>query len=65
MKYIIINKWQLKGVKPQYYLREVIEDLDTANKKLKAHKIIESAEEHSFYIVPFDESVLLLDKKVA
>jgi hypothetical protein len=33
MKYIIINKWQLKDTKPHYYLKEVVESLEIANAK--------------------------------
>jgi hypothetical protein len=36
MKYIILNKWKLQGAKPHYYLKEVVEGLDLANKKLNA-----------------------------
>jgi hypothetical protein len=37
MKYIILNKWKLQGAKPHYYLKEVVEGLDLANKKLNAY----------------------------
>jgi len=40
MKYIIINKWQYRNSKPQYHLKEVCENLEIANKKIKADKVI-------------------------
>jgi len=65
MKYIIINKWQLKDCKPNYYLKEVVNDLETANAKLKAYQIIENDKNDSYYIVPFNEEALLLTNQVA
>jgi hypothetical protein len=65
MKYIIINKWQYKDCKPSYYLKEVCENLEVANKKLKAHQLLKSSNEDTFYIVPFDETVLVLSEEVA
>jgi len=65
MKYIIINKWQYKDSKPQYTLKEVCENLEIANKKLKAHELLNDREENIFYIVPFNEETLLLTEEVA
>jgi hypothetical protein len=65
MKYIIINKWQYKDSKPQYHLKEVCENLEIANKKLKAHQLLKDTEEDIFYIVPFNEEALLLTEEVA
>jgi len=65
MKYIIINKWQYKDSKPQYTLKEVCENLEIANKKLKAHELLNDREENIFYIVPFNEDTLLLTDEVA
>ena len=67
MKYIIINKWQLKDskCKPHYYLKEVVDNLETANSKLKAYQIIENDKNDHYYIVPFNEEALLLTNQVA
>ena len=67
MKYIIINKWQLKDrkCKPHYYLKEVVDTLEIANAKLKAYQIIESDKNDSYFIVPFNEEALLLSEEVA
>ena len=65
MKYLIINKWQYKDSKPQYHLKEVCENLEIANKKLKAHQLLKDTKEDIFYIVPFNEEALLLTKEVA
>ena len=65
MKYIIINKWQLKDSKPTYYLKEVVETLKIADAKLKAYQIIESDENDTYFIVPFNEKTLLLTNQVA
>ena len=67
MKYIIINKWQLKDskIEPHYYLKEVVESLEIANAKLKAYQIIESDKNDSYFIVPFNEEALLLSEEVA
>jgi|TARA_R110000744_G_C19014888_1_gene523478 hypothetical protein len=65
MKYIIINKWQYKDSKPQYTLKEVCENLEIANKKLKAYELLNNKEENIFYIVPFNEDTLLLTEEVA
>ena len=65
MKYIIINKWQYKDSKPQYTLKEVCENLEIANKKLKAYELLNDKAENTFYIVPFNEDTLLLTDEVA
>ena len=65
MKYIIINKWQYKDSKPQYTLKEVCEDLEIANKKLKAHELLSDMSENTLYVVRFDEDTLLLTEEVA
>ena len=65
MKYIIITKWQYKDSKPQYTLKEVCENLEIANKKLKAHELLNDTAENTFYIVPFNEDTLLLTEEVA
>ena len=65
MKYIIINKWQYSDCKPQYHLKVVCENLEIANKKLKAYELLNDREENIFYIVPFNEDTLLLSEEVA
>ena len=65
MKYIIINKWQYKDSKPQYTLKEVCENLEIANKKIKAYELLNDKAENTFYIVPFNEDTLLLTDEVA
>jgi len=65
MEYIIINKWQLKDCKAHYYLKEVVEGLELANKKLEAYQTIEEDKNDNYYIVPFNEQALLLTKEVA
>ena len=65
MKYIIINKRQYKNSKPQYTLKEVCENLEIANAKLRAYQIIESDKNDSYFIVPFNEEALLLTEEVA
>jgi len=65
MKYIIINKWQFKDCKPNYYLKEVVDTLEIANAKLRAYQIIESDKNDSYFIVPFNEETLLLTEEVA
>jgi len=65
MKYIIINKWQYKESKPQYTLKEVCENLEIANKKLKAHELLSDMSENTLYVVRFDEDTLLLSEEVA
>jgi len=67
MKYIIINKWQLKdsNCKPNYYLKEVVDTLEIANAKLKAYQIIETDKNDNYFIVPFNENALLLTEEVA
>ena len=65
MKYIIINKWQLKDTKPHYFLKEGVESLEIANAKLRAYQIIESDKNDSYFIVPFNEEALLLTEEVA
>ena len=65
MKYIIINKWQFKDCKPNYYLKEVVDRLEIANAKLRAYQIIESDKNDSYFIVPFNEETLLLTEEVA
>ena len=67
MKYIIINKWQLKdsNCKPNYYLKEVVDTLEIANAKLKAYQTIEEDINDNYYIVPFNEEALLLTEEVA
>ena len=65
MKYIVIEKWQYKNCKPTYYLRETCESLKIAKEKKQAYEVLENDEDHTFYIVPFDETVLELNKEIA
>jgi len=67
MKYIIINKWQIPNskMKPNYYLKEVVDSLEIANAKLKAYQIIETDKNDNYFIVPFNENALLLTEEVA
>ena len=65
MKYIIINKWQYSDCKPQYHLKEVCENLEIANKKLKAYELLSDTSENTLYIVPFNKDTLLLSEEVA
>ena len=67
MKYIIINKWQLKDskIEPNYYIKEIVDTLEIANAKLKAYQIIENDKNDNYFIVPFDENALLLTDQVA
>ena len=65
MKYIIINKWQYSDCRPQYTLKVVCENLEIANKKLKAYELLNDKIENTFYIVPFNEDTLLLSEEVA
>ena len=65
MKYKIKNKWQYSDCKPQYTLKVVYENLEIANKKLKAYELLNDREENIFYIVPFNEDTLLLTEEVA
>jgi len=67
MKYIIMNKWQLKdsNCKPNYYLKEVVDDLKRANRLMELYKLTETDPNDSYYLVPFDESALVLSKEVA
>ena len=67
MKYMIINKWQLKDskIEPNYYIKEVVDTLEIANAKLKAYQIIETDENDNYFILPFNEEALLLTDQVA
>ena len=67
MKYIIINKWQLKNskIEPSYYIKEVVNTLEIANAKLKAYQIIETDKNDNYFIIPFNEEALLLTEEVA
>ena len=65
MKYLIIEKWQYNDCKPNYYLREVVDNLDVANVKLEAYNTLADKKTDSHYIIPFDENVLVLSKKAS
>ena len=66
MKYILINKWQLRDSKPHYYLKQVCNDLKKADKLIELYRETESDNKsNTYYIVPFNEEALLLSKEVA
>ena len=67
MKYMIINKWQIRDskIEPNYYIKEVVDTLEIANAKLKAYQTIEEDKNDNYYIVPFNEEALLLTEEVA
>ena len=52
-------------MKPNYYLKEVVDTLEIANAKLKAYQIIENDKNDNYFIVPFNENALLLTEEVA
>jgi|TARA_B110000503_G_C7044189_1_gene369521 hypothetical protein len=62
MQYMIIEKWQLQGIKPRYDIKVVIDDLLEADKKMDAYRLINTDKKQTYFIVPFDESILLLSK---
>jgi len=67
MKYMIINKWQIRDskIEPNYYIKEVVDTLEIANAKLKAYQTIEEDKNDNYFIVPFNEEALLLTEEVA
>jgi len=52
----------MRGAKASYYLEEVTDSIEEANKKLSAHNVLKRDENDSFYVVPFNEDVLVLNK---
>ena len=67
MKYIIMNKWQLKdsNCKPNYYLKKVVNNLEQANRLIELYQLTETDPNDTYYIVPFDENTLVLTEEVA
>jgi hypothetical protein len=63
-QYLIIEKWILYTNKPSYRVKgeEALTDLQLADKKMDAYNLLNKDKNISYFIVPFDESVLVLSK---
>jgi hypothetical protein len=63
-QYLIIEKWTLYADKPSYRVMddEALTDLQLADKKMDAYNLLNKDKKISFFIVPFDENVLILSK---
>jgi hypothetical protein len=67
MKYLIINKFDLKSKhhKPVYNVETTTDSVEQANEKLKALNLLNEHKEHTtFLITALNEDVLLLTKEM-
>ena len=63
-QYLIIEKWTLYNNKATYRVMsdEALTDLQLADKKLDAYNLLNKDKNTNYFIVPFDENVLILSK---
>ena len=64
LHYMIVKKWQISGANPRYDCESVESNILEAQKKLEAHKLLNSDKNYSFFGISFNEK-LLVDIKIA
>ncbi len=65
LQFMIVKKWSIAGVKPRYDCESVESDFLEADKKLKAHILLNNDKNYTFFIVPFNEKNCIEELKIA
>jgi hypothetical protein len=61
---MIVKKCEIKGTLPRYDCESVENNMLEAQKKIEAHKLLNTEKYYSFFIIPFNEKTIE-DLKIA
>jgi len=64
LQFMIVKKCEIKGTLPRYDCESVENNILEAQKKLEAHKLLNTEKYYSFFIIPFNEKTIE-DLKIA
>ncbi len=64
LQYMIVKKCEIKGTLPRYDCESVENNILEAQKKLEAHKLLNTEKYYKFFIIPFNEKIIE-DLKIA
>jgi hypothetical protein len=64
LQYMIVKKCEIKGTLPRYDCESVENNMLEAQKKIEAHKLLNTEKYYSFFIIPFNEKTIE-DLKIA
>lgn len=64
LQYMIVKKCEIKGTLPRYDCESVENNILEAQKKLEAHKLLNTEKYYKFFIIPFNEKTIE-DLKIA
>lgn len=63
-QYMIVKKCEIKGTLPRYDCESVENNMLEAQKKIEAHRLLNTEKYYSFFIIPFNEKTIE-DLKIA
>lgn len=58
LQYMIVKKWQISGAIPRYDCESVENNISEAQKKLEAHKLLNSDKNYTFFVISFNEKTI-------
>ncbi len=58
LQYMIVKKWQISGAIPRYDCESVENNILEAQKKLEAHKLLNSDKNYTFFVISFNEKTI-------
>jgi len=58
LQFMIVKKCEIKGTLPRYDCESVENNILEAQKKLEAHKLLNTEKYYSFFIIPFNEKTI-------
>lgn len=58
LQFMIVKKCEIKGTPPRYDCESVENNILEAQKKLEAHKLLNTEKYYSFFIIPFNEKTI-------
>lgn len=58
LQFMIVKKCEIKGTPIRYNCESVENSMLEAQKKLEAHKLLNTEKYYSFFIIPFNEKTI-------
>lgn len=58
LQFMIVKKCEIKGTPTRYNCESVENNFLEAQKKLEAHKLLNTEKYYSFFIIPFNEKTI-------
>ena len=58
LQFMIVKKCEIKGTLPRYDCESVENNILEAQKKLEAHKLLNSDKNYTFFVISFNEKTI-------